>query len=291
MAKLYQNISTLVFRRNIPFKLETYIVNCEMLQVLAELDGIKNVSVVAAKLNRKVPDLVTTFAALYQQKLILLVKPNPAVVSTPPPKITIRNDIKEIDRKNLNPSSSLKQNHRPAKQPVRRNQIGQKVFRSPRVLKKLPSAPALNYSAHRNRDKSDNKKHHVPPKEVFELDRNVDGKKQDPGSGIFRINKPKQSDLHQVDDKSLSSGQPSTFTINRDGSDLPEFDHLEVNMDAGFSNQKAIKYFEIGLALLKQRSYKAALTQFEKSLGLNPQNRLCRANIQRIRKILEAERT
>lgn len=291
MAKLYQNISNLVFRRNIPFKLESYIVNCEMLQVLAELDGIQNVSVIAAKLNKEVPDLVTTFAALYQQKLILLVKPNPAVVFHPPPKITILNDIKEIDRKNLNPSSPLKQTPRPGKQPIRHNQVGEKVFRTQNDLKKLPSAPALNYSTHRNRSKSNDKKHNVISKEAFELDRNVDGKKRNPRSDIFRINKPKHSGPHQVFDKPLLSGQPSTFTIKRDGSDLPEFDHLEVNTNAGFSNQKAIKYFEIGLALLKQRSYKAALTQFEKSLGLNPQNRLCRANIQRIRKILEAGRT
>ena len=291
MAKLYQNISKLVFRRNIPFKLETYIVNCVMLQVLAELDGIKNVSAVAAKLNRKVQDLVTTFAALYQQKLILLVNPNPAVVSRPPPKITIRNDTKEIDRKRLTPSSSLKQKPIPAKQPVRRNQIGKRVFWSQKNLKKLPSASALNYSAHRNRYKSNDKKHNVTPNLVIELDRNVDEKKQNPESDIFRTKKRKKSDLHQVSDKSLSSGQPSNFTIDRDGPDLAEFEHLEVNTDVGFSNQKAIEYFENGLALLKRRSYNAALTQFEKSLGLNPKNRLCRANIQRIRKILEAGRT
>jgi tetratricopeptide (TPR) repeat protein len=95
MAKLSQNISKLVFRRNIPFKMETYVLNCEMLQVLVEMDGIRTVAAIAAKLNRQVGDLVTTFATLYQQKLIFLVKPNPAIITQPAAKVTIIDNSKE----------------------------------------------------------------------------------------------------------------------------------------------------------------------------------------------------
>jgi len=86
MATRSQSISKLVFRRNIPFKLETYVLNCEMLQVLVEMDGIKDVGAIAAKLNKTVGKLVNTFATLYQQKLIFLVNPKAAMGTEPPVK-------------------------------------------------------------------------------------------------------------------------------------------------------------------------------------------------------------
>ena len=278
MAKLYQNISNLVFRRNIPFKLETYIVNCEMLQVLAELDGIKNVSVIAAKLNREISDLVTTFAALYQQKLILLVKPNPAVVSKPHLKNSIINDIKKIDSGDLKPFPPTRPKSGTGKQLVNRNLIRKAAPRSQRESKKLPPLSNSNSLGPWHPSKSNMENRHATPKAVFDLYPNYDGKKHNQRSDIFRINKPKQSDQKQVFDTSLSAPRASTLFINQKAPGLPESDNLY---------EKAIEYFENGLALLKHRYYQEALTQFEKSLGLNPQNRLCRANIQRIRKLLE----
>jgi hypothetical protein len=74
MNRTSQNLSRLVFRRNIPVKMETYVVNCEMIQVLAEMDGTKDVTAIATALNKTLGDMMTIFAALYRQKLIFLVK-------------------------------------------------------------------------------------------------------------------------------------------------------------------------------------------------------------------------
>lgn len=87
MNRMSQNISNLVFRRNIPFKMETYVLNCEMLQVLAEMDGIKDVAGIAAALNKPLGDMMTIFAALYRQKLIFLIKPDPSGAKHPSPKL------------------------------------------------------------------------------------------------------------------------------------------------------------------------------------------------------------
>lgn len=75
--------------------METYVLNCEMLQVLAEMDGIRTVAAIAAKLDRQVGDLVTTFATLYQQKLIFLVKPNPTIITQPATNVSIFDKPKE----------------------------------------------------------------------------------------------------------------------------------------------------------------------------------------------------
>jgi hypothetical protein len=53
-------------------------------------------------------------------------------------------------------------------------------------------------------------------------------------------------------------------------------------------NAKGIEHFENGLAALKDKLYKEALVQFELAGELDPHNRLCKANIQRIRAILGA---
>jgi hypothetical protein len=52
---------------------------------------------------------------------------------------------------------------------------------------------------------------------------------------------------------------------------------------------QAIEHFESGLAFLQRSAFEDALRQFEIALQLDPQNRLCRANIQRIRDKLNLE--
>lgn len=49
---------------------------------------------------------------------------------------------------------------------------------------------------------------------------------------------------------------------------------------------ESVKHFENGLAALQRGSYKKALAEFEAALQHDPENRICKANIQRIRKIL-----
>lgn len=167
MEKLSKNISRLVFKRNIPYKMETYILNCEMLQVLAEMDGIQTVAAIAAKLNRQVGDLVTTFATLYQQKLIFLVRPDPTIITQP---------------------------------------------------------SARGYGFHGSR-------------------------------------------------MGITNGYENANALNG---------------KAG-CHDKANKYFEHGVLLLKRRFYKKALQQFELALELDPKNRLCHAYINRILKLLKRD--
>ena len=52
---------------------------------------------------------------------------------------------------------------------------------------------------------------------------------------------------------------------------------------------KAIEHFEQGLELLQRNLLEDALQRFGAALRLDPQNRLCRANIQRIREKLKRD--
>ncbi len=55
------------------------------------------------------------------------------------------------------------------------------------------------------------------------------------------------------------------------------------------ANPQAIEHFEKGLAALRNDSYEEALQEFEAALAHDPQNRVCKANIQRIRSFLYDE--
>ncbi|MFO7816229.1 MAG: hypothetical protein R6V39_00895 [Desulfovibrionales bacterium] len=58
------------------------------------------------------------------------------------------------------------------------------------------------------------------------------------------------------------------------------------NPSAGSVNTESIKHLEKGLEALQKGSYKEALAKFEAALEHDPENRVCKANIQRIKKIL-----
>jgi len=281
MTKLSKNISNLVFRRNIPFKLETYVVNYEMLQVLAELDGIKNVSDIAARLNKQVSELMTTFATLYQQKLILSVKPNQAIVNHPPSKINISNDLKKINNNNLKSSFLLGQRSILDKQPFRSNLIEKRVLRSKKYIKELKTASNSRSSGVPGESDSHLRNTNAAEKSAFGFRTNSDSQKQKQDTDISRINNPKQIDSNQAFGTPFPSGRSKAFFKNNN-----ESIYSDSNENIGLSDEKILEYFERGLAFLKRRSYKEALHQFERALELDPQNRLCRANIKRIRKIL-----
>ncbi|MCF8026646.1 MAG: tetratricopeptide repeat protein [Desulfobacteraceae bacterium] len=51
-------------------------------------------------------------------------------------------------------------------------------------------------------------------------------------------------------------------------------------------NPESVAHFENGLAALQRGSYKEALAEFETALEHDPENRVCKANMQRIQKIL-----
>lgn len=55
-------------------------------------------------------------------------------------------------------------------------------------------------------------------------------------------------------------------------------------------NSGGIEHFEKGLAALQHGSYEEALREFEAALEQDPANRVCKANIQRIKKILSEKK-
>lgn len=59
--------------------------------------------------------------------------------------------------------------------------------------------------------------------------------------------------------------------------------------DASPEAAQAIDLFEQGLSALQHKDYEEALRLFELSIELNPENRVCRANLQRVKKILAPE--
>jgi hypothetical protein len=253
-----------------------------MLQVLAALDGIKNVSDIAAGLNKQVSELMTTFATLYQQKLILSVKPNHSAVNSPPSQISISYNLNKINDSDLKTSSLLRQRPRLNKQPFRFNLIEKRSLRSKRYAKEFNSASNLHFSGAPSESDSHLQNTHTAEKKTFEFKTDSENQKQKQNKDIFSINHPKQINSSREFNTPFSSGRSNAFSR---GKDAPI--HSDGNITIGFSKDKALEHFERGLSFSKHRSYKEALHQFEKALELDPQNRLCRANIKRIRKILE----
>jgi hypothetical protein len=97
-------------------------------------------------------------------------------------------------------------------------------------------------------------------------------KKNDDPSGAFaavRKSNPARSD---TDFQFAAALQPDRST----GDEVPR----------PRENSEAIGHFEKGVALLQHSAFKEALQHFEMALELDPQNRLCRANIQRIQEKL-----
>ena len=59
--------------------------------------------------------------------------------------------------------------------------------------------------------------------------------------------------------------------------------------DASPEAAQAIELFEQGMSALQRKDYEEALRLFELSIERNPENRVCRANLQRVKKILAPE--
>jgi tetratricopeptide (TPR) repeat protein len=252
-----------------------------MLQVLAELDGIKNVSDIAAGLNKQVSELVTTFATLYQQKLILSVKPNQSVIDPPPSKLDISYNLKKINDGNLKSSSLPRQRSKLNKQPFKLNLTEKRALRSKRYAKEPKTASYLHSLGVSGDSDSHLQNTIAAEKRIFEFKTNSNSQKRKRNPDIFRIDNPKQIGSSRAFDTPFPSGRSKAYFKGKN-----ESIYSESNEKIGFSNEKTLEYFEKGLSFLKRRSYKEALHQFEKALELDPQNRLCRANIKRIRKIL-----
>jgi hypothetical protein len=281
MAKLSQNISNLVFRRNIPFKLETYVLNCEMLEVLVEIDGIKTVAAIAALLNKSVDQLINPFATLYQQKLIFLLKPNPAIAAKPHSE-TLGSLYRENYSKRI-PSVSMT--------PPKENLITKQPSSSPKYrLAGGRSASVDGISSdlsakcyHRRFEYTEKMKNAVGRLPAG-LPLRAELKRSYRRRELFGF---------QTADRKILSKEPSAqkdgtgFLDNSSSLKLPEYqttDRISLR-----HCQKATDYFEKGLAFLKRHSYLEALRHFRLSLALDPNNRLCRANIQRIQKILKGD--
>ncbi len=283
MAKLSQNMSNLVFRRNIPFKLETYVLNCDMLQVLAEMDGIKNVAAIAADLDKGVEDLVTTLATLYQQKLIFLVKPDPSIV--PQSDVKSKKDsyaFNEIDFSESDilpdggqPKGPSSANQHPTKTPQKSPFTGKYSKGSQSLASHLSSDHNVDFLSkpavedHRN----------SRPNTTVNRNKSTD---RENGAGS-----PREAEYTRTNFKASprpKSSSRSSKTV-RSRNELPAGEQKGMQGDS--STESAVEYFEKGLAYLQRRAYKEALRQFEITLKLDPNNRLCRANIHRIRKLLK----
>ena len=101
-------------------------------------------------------------------------------------------------------------------------------------------------------------------------------------AGIRRNVTPSPSSARQastLESKQADAGLPFLAALQPDGSGSQEDPHPQENIEA-------IEHFEEGLELLRRNAFKEALHQFEMALELDPQNRLCRANIQRIQEKL-----
>ncbi len=278
MTKLSQNISNLVFRRNIPLKLETYVLNCEMLQVLVEIDGIKTVAAIAGLLNKPVGELINTFATLYQQKLIFLVKPNPAIATQPRPE-------------RVDPSYRTSSPGRAAASvTTSREHLIARQFSSPsnsiltngqrRAAQRISTDPLPQSYGDRS-DANETLKSSVGNLPI-NFSMGPEFKQTYGGTELFRIKNSRR--------KILPRGGPgkrrgSGILGRKSNQNLPE--NQTADRISLHHSQNATDYFERGLAFLRRHSYAEALRHFRLSLDLDPHNQLCRANIQRVQKILK----
>ncbi len=277
MSKRSLNISEIVFKRNIPSKLETYVFNCDMLRVLAEMDGTKTVAAIAADMNKAAGDLVTILAALYKRKLISIVKPRTTVLPRPVPEVLPAGDAKNL-LETRQRTGSLKEST--LENPVIENlPVSQKHYR--KFKDGSPQTP-LNHSEASistvNAGAPQWKSFTSEPKES-------DAAPQESRVDIFSINRPGQTGIRPSSTPMSTDGKTNAVKPGKS-----RVASLAGDVEKGKIDRKAIEYFEKGLALLRRRQYDDAMHQFERSLEIDPQNRLCRANIQRIRLIKEEEK-
>jgi hypothetical protein len=252
-----------------------------MLQVLVEMDGIKNVAAIATILNKHVGDLVTTFATLYHQKLIFLVKPNPTIVS--------QSDLVENPSAKLNSIGLTRAS-------VSSMQIKKDLSIHHHVSRKMNDNQILLSGNHNTiaESMSPTFSHNVrvdTKSPITKINQNTINSKDSKlvntipqkVNRTFHLPNSQLIDTHKVRDTRLPLRPIKGGVYGQKKAPLPKFDQFKE-----CPTKEAMEYFEKGLAYLQRRSYKEALHQFQIALKLDPDNRLCRANIQRIKKVLQS---
>ncbi|MFW6325097.1 MAG: hypothetical protein ACOC0U_08555 [Desulfovibrionales bacterium] len=127
------------------------------------------------------------------------------------------------------------------------------------------------------------------------FDRSTGGTKG-PGD-FFSISKGAETSRDEVSspfptngtqERSIGSDQPFSGILNPKSTNhsSPKKPALHEQKDGGVGNPKAIEHFEEGLEALQRKAYEEALLKFELANELDPENRLYKANLQRVRKIL-----
>jgi hypothetical protein len=312
MAKGSRIFSNLVFIRNVTANLENYSFDYEMLEVFYAVDGNKTVTEVAVDLGKSVPELKPAFERLSRQKLILSAPRNLSGGSPSPdedPEVSApAKDSPEIDL-NIRDLDDLisevaysEDDHAPDPfedpDALNRPTIPDQSCVAPpqdegvvRSTPQPPTGPGVDGADETLQDKDQ--------ENPFVFLDPTDPEEAPEPSDLFRYSKPVESPSTLFDAFSRNtaashpepdSDSPFMFSKKKAGTagfpgtaGTSEEDNEQVDPPL---NAKGLEHFENGLAALQDKLYAEALVQFELASDLDPNNRLCKANIQRIKKIL-----
>jgi hypothetical protein len=318
MARGSREISGLVFIRNVTTDLENYSFDYEMLEIFYAVDGNKTVAAVAADLGKTVSDVKAAFERLSRQKLILsaprsvtAVSPFPVVkeeviVSDRQPVIT-RMDIRDLDdlisevSSEDEPVAVIVESARTEPSEAAQERVAGEDS-SPASHDNIPilspQPPLMVIDLHLGDDDPSEMQQDDP---LAFLD-STESKEAYGPNDLFSFRKPGGTPSTDTPFDAftrtsvvnhLEFDMETPFTLNRSSqrsAGFPSTDRVSGTKDSEQEllppNAKGIEYFENGLVALQDKLYKEALIQFELAIDLDPQNRLCRANIQRIKRIL-----
>jgi hypothetical protein len=319
MARGSREFSSLVFIRNVTTNLENYSFDYEMLEIFYAVDGNKTVAAVAADLGKTIPDVKAAFERLSRQKLILSAPRGVTSVSPPPlgeKEVIVIDKHSEISRLDIRDLDDLISEVSSEDEPVA--VIAESARTEP------PEAAREKAVEKGNSPASHDNLSILSPQPLLVatdlLSMGDDGPSETPQDDPFAfLDSTESEEKHGSNDlfsfrnpeRTLSSDTPfdaftrtsvvkhhepdveTPFTLNRSSQRSAGFPSTDRDQGTGDPeeellppNAKGIEYFENGLAALQDKLYKEALIQFELAIDLDPQNRLCRANIQRIKQIL-----
>jgi hypothetical protein len=326
MARGSRPFPGMVFIRNVTTNLEKYSFDYEMLEVFYAVDGTKTVVQVAAELGKTVDEVKPAFSRLSRQKLILSAPPGiTALAAQQPPNdhdASVRQDPAQTRQQSTEegpvvPASTSKGHGPDPEVPPGEAELSQAGEDRERLLMDIEYLDDLIAQVGNDLEdsetleielltESDDNGIDVPAPETLrtfgwggepEVGRPEESW-EEPGrtvADLFSYSRPADSfqggKIFDAFEAAARSGESKGVASWGGPTGLePKGDEEGSGGQEGVAplNARGIEHFEMGLAALRSKLYKEALVQFELAGELDPGNRLCRANIQRIKAILEA---
>ncbi|MFW6243759.1 MAG: hypothetical protein ACOC15_01325 [Desulfovibrionales bacterium] len=280
MAQGSVDSTKIVFKRGPASPLEEYTVDSRMLEIYFALEDSKTVGTLARELRLPDRDVLKTLELLRAQNLVSSVtqtpprspqQPHPASHRTrqPPKSSGPKTPATHKTAQKAGSTTGSTADHHPeasekpgpSRSPESPKSARASADPAPEVTNPSPEVPARKAGRSEAQTLFPDKGGSIGAGNFFDIGRSATRTETDSPSSNYPPSPPQ--------DSGEGSGTPRE--------------------DASPEAAQAIELFEQGLSALQRKDYEEALRLFELSIERNPENRACRANLQRVKKILAPE--